>query len=420
MRRSFLFLQGPHGPFFYLLGKQLRHAGHEVRRVGFNGADRAFWPDGGSYHAYRAPLPDWPASIESLLDEGVTDLVLYGDTREVHITAMHAARSRGLRVHVFEEGYLRPYWVTYERDGANGHSPLASMSLDEIRAKLPKEVAEPRSAPAHWGDLRQHIFYGALYHGLVMATRRSYPAYRSHRDRGVGAEFRLYLRRLMLMPAAALRRRISTARIRAGGYPYHVALLQLAHDSSALAHSPFRTPAEFVESVVGGFAQGAPRHHHLVFKAHPLEDGRAGIARTIIETARRHAVSDRVHYLLGGKLGPLLDEASSAVTVSSTSAHQALWRGLPVKAFGEAVFCKPGITSQAPIAAFFAQPDPPDPAAYADLRAFMLRSSQLRGSYYSRGGRRQLLRIICDRMFADEAPYEMSNATPATQLTLVR
>ena len=38
---------------------------------------------------------------------------------------------------------------------------------------------------------------------------------------------------------------------------------------------------DFLTLVIEGFAQGAPAHHHLVFKAHPLEDGRAPIAREI-------------------------------------------------------------------------------------------------------------------------------------------
>lgn len=43
--RVFLFLQGPHGPFFHALAKMLRVAGARVWRVGFNAGDRAFWFD---------------------------------------------------------------------------------------------------------------------------------------------------------------------------------------------------------------------------------------------------------------------------------------------------------------------------------------------------------------------------------------
>ena len=44
---------------------------------------------------------------------------------------------------------------------------------------------------------------------------------------------------------------------------------------------------EFLAVVMDGFAKGAPPHHHLVFKAHPLEDGRVPLRAEI--TRRTHA-----------------------------------------------------------------------------------------------------------------------------------
>ncbi|MDE4131797.1 hypothetical protein PXK00_01650, partial [Phaeobacter sp. QD34_3] len=51
--RRFLFLQGPHGPFFNGLGKMLRAAGCAVWRVGFNAGDSTFWRHRDSYIPYR-------------------------------------------------------------------------------------------------------------------------------------------------------------------------------------------------------------------------------------------------------------------------------------------------------------------------------------------------------------------------------
>ena len=114
--RVFLFLQGPHGPFFDGLGRMLRAAGCTVWRVGFNAGDRAFWFDPRSYIPYSGTIEDWRGAFGQLVDaRHVTDIVLYGDTRPVHAEAVAEARARGLRIHVFEEGYMRPYWVTYER-----------------------------------------------------------------------------------------------------------------------------------------------------------------------------------------------------------------------------------------------------------------------------------------------------------------
>jgi capsular polysaccharide export protein len=400
----------------------LRAAGAQVWRVGFNLGDRVFWP-GPGYIAWKGDAADWPKTLAALLDgHGITDLVLYGDTRPVHATAARIAKERGLTVHVFEEGYLRPYWVTYERGGANGHSRLMDFSVADMQRALARVDTDLPDAPGTWGDMRQHMFWGALYHGFVMAGFRAYPGFRPHRALTVGQEFLLYLKRFVLMPLHRIERRLATRRIRYGGFPYHLVLLQLEHDASFRDHSPFATMAEFLSLVIAGFAKGAPSHHHLVFKAHPLEDGRAPIASEIRRLAAEYGLQGRLHFVRGGKLAQVMNDARSAVTVNSTAGQQALWRGLPLRTFGAAVYAKPEFVSSQPLERFFASPDRPDTRAYRDYRRFLLETSQVVGGFYSTRGRRALLRQVVDLMLADEDPYQAlihGNAAPRQQLRLV-
>jgi capsular polysaccharide export protein len=422
-RHVFLFLQGPHGPFFARLGRMLNRAGAEVWRVGFNAGDSAFWPDRASYMPFRGMPEAWADTLDAMLDvKDVTDIVLYGDTRPIHAEAVRQARARGLRIHVFEEGYMRPYWVTYERGGSNGNSRLMNLSVERMRTDLEQSDMDSALPPASWGDMRHHIFYGAVYHFFVLAMNRRYRSFKPHRAITVRKEFALYLQRLLLMPAQAIDRRLATWRIRHGGFPYHLALLQLEHDSSFQMHSPFATMADFLETVVIGFARGAPKHHHLVVKAHPLEDGRAPVRRDLRRLARAHGVTGRVHYVRGGKLAQLLDEARSAVTVNSTAAQQVLWRGIPLKTFGEAVYAKPEFVSTKPLADFFAGAERPDRKAYTDYRRYLLETSQIAGGFYSARGRRQLLRQAVDMMLSADDPYDAlhsGTAAPRQQLRLV-
>ncbi len=405
--KSFLFLKGPHGPFFGQLARMLRRTGAQCHRVGFNAGDRAFWRHRSSYIAFDQPLEDWPARLVQIVHTlGVTDLVLYGDTRPVHARAVEVARDLSLRLHVFEEGYLRPYWVTYERGGSNGNSRLMQLDLTRIRAGLGARPAVLPEAPDHWGDMREHIFYGALYHWFVMFANRRYRHFQPHRDIPVAREFQLYLNRLLLMPAHAASRIAATRAIKRSGFPYHLVLLQLEHDASFRAHSPLASMTEFIARVTKGFATGAPDHHHLVFKAHPLEDGRVPLAREIARLARENGLAGRVHFLRGGKLARLLDGAQSAVTVNSTAGQQALWRGLPLATFGAAIYAKPGLVSRQPIAEFFADPARPDVEAYRDFRHFLLATSQVAGGFYAARARRQLLRRVTDMMLHDLDPYD--------------
>ncbi len=158
-----------------------------------------------------------------------------------------------------------------------------------MQAALAQLDMDLPDAPARWGDMRQHVFYGALYHYFVLTRNGAYRNFRPHRAIAVGKEFQLYLRRLLLMPVHKVERFLATQRIKLGGFPYHLVLMQLEHDASFQMHSPFSTMSEFMALCIEGFAKGAPQHHHLVFKAHPLEDGRAPVA----EDVRRFAESIR-------------------------------------------------------------------------------------------------------------------------------
>ena len=110
------------------------------------------------------------------------------------------------------------------------------------------------------------------------------------------------------------------------------------------------------------------------------------------------------------------------MTVNSTAAQQALWRGLPTRTFGAAVYAKPEFVSSQPLPEFFAQPSRPDSRAYRDYRRYLLETSQIAGGFYSAKGRRELLRQVVDMMLSTEDPYDAlrsGNAAPRQQLRVV-
>ncbi|MDZ7708949.1 MAG: hypothetical protein U5K36_01600 [Roseovarius sp.] len=188
-----------------------------VWRVGFNAGDRAFWPRSAPATSPIATAPERLAGDprRRCIADAAASPISCSTAIPAPIHAERRARSRarrGLTVHVFEEGYLRPYWVTYERGGANGHSRLMRMSVDEMRAALADSDAEAPAAPARWGDMREHVFYGALYHWFVLFREPAATAISARTARSTcAAEFRLYLRRLLLMPVHALDRRAGHA-----------------------------------------------------------------------------------------------------------------------------------------------------------------------------------------------------------------
>ena len=144
-----------------------------------------------------------------------------------------------------------------------------------------------------------------------------------------------------------------------------------------------------------------------------MESGQSPLRRIIRQAASRHRIAARTHYLRGGKLAQILDQARSAVTVNSTSGQQALWRGIPLKAFGTAVFSKPEFVSDQPLPDFFAAPQRPDAKAYREYRQFLLETCQIPGGFYSASGRQQLLRHLIDMMLDDRDPYDALLSRPS-------
>lgn len=403
----YLFLQGPHGPFFRDLAQRLKRQGAAVLKVGFCRADDREWARAGPYQAFTGRPEEWSDWLSALLAErAVTDIVLYGDTRFHHAEAIRLAEQAGVTVHCFEEGYLRPFWVTYERGGTNGRSRLMGLSAPRLAEASRMADYDVAPAPPIWGAAWRHAYHGFRHHLDLMLPDRTYPHYEPHRELGVWRELGLYLKRLVVLPLLFPQRRWRERRLLRSGKLYHLVLLQMAIDSSMRDHSDWRCVGDFVERCVDAFAAGAPRDHHLVFKAHPFEDGRESLERRASAVARRLGVADRVVFLQGGKLGPLLDRARSAVTVNSTAGQQALWRGLPLSLHGAAVYGKPEFVDEQPLEGFFRRPSPPDAVAYREFRQFLLMSSQLRGGFYGAAGRRRVVDAAVPKMLDPLDPYE--------------
>ena len=405
-KRMFLFLQGPHGPFFSQLACALESYGHATNQIGFNQGDKIFWANKRSFIPFTLPLHAWSGFLQrEFREKQITDLVIYNDTRPFHKTAIQAAHARGINVHIFEEGYLRPYWITYERDGSNGNSKLMSLAQSAVVPDHLTRGPDPVHAPCHWGDMREHIFYGAVYHWCILCANRQFPNFTSHREISIRKEFRLHLKQLVFTPARIAARFWANLTLKFGTFPYHLILMQLQHDSAFQNHSPFKTNASFLELTLRSFANNAPPHHHLVIKAHPLEDGRSEIAYHLRRLGTKFGINRRIHYLPGGKLAHVLDPALSVVTVNSTAGQQALWRGIPVKTLGQAIYNHDKFISKQSLDAFFAHPKAPNLQAYKAFRNFLLQTSQIPGGFYSKAGRQQAIAQLAKKMFHPLDPY---------------
>jgi capsular polysaccharide export protein len=380
-QRSVLMLQGLMGPMFRRLGEGLMRRGHRVHKVNFNGGDRAFWRLPGGIE-YRGTKEDWPDSLARLLDaHGVTDVMLFGDSRDYHRAATRVCATRGVAVHVFEEGYIRPDWVTMEIGGVNGNSslPRDPRWYRETAAALPP-VPEHAKVPS---SFRRRALEGLVYNAADVLTRWRYPHWSNHRPwhplvEAMGWMRKLSRRREREAAAAALAARIGTQQ-----EPYFLFPLQLDSDAQIRIHSPFAGIADALQMVIESFARHAPPEVRLVVKEHPLDNGVRDWEQETADIAERSGVAGRVDYLAAGDIEQISRRALGMVTINSTSGTLGLAQGVPVVVLGQAVYDIPDITHQAGLDCFWHRPAPPDLATFAAFRRILIEHCLIPGGFFS-------------------------------------
>jgi capsular polysaccharide export protein len=381
--RTFLFLQGLASPFFRRLGGALLARGFNVTRINLNVGDEIFWRLGGSV-AYRGRLSAWPDFLSNFIEErGVTDLVLFGDGRPYHRAAVETARLHGVDVHVFEEGYFRPNWITLESGGVNGFSRLPR-NPQAIR-QLAADLAESDVRHEHIrGDMRLRTLWDVTYNVANVAFPYFYPFYRRHRPQHPLVEYAGWLSRIVKKRAEARRADEVEAQLATGEGRYFLLPLQLDSDYQIRLHSPFSAMTEVVDFVARSFAANARPTDRLVVKLHPLDNGLVNRRRLTGITARKTKLGDRLLYLDGGHGPSLLDGAAGVVVVNSTIGTLAVSRGRPTIALGQAIYDMPGLTHQGTLESFWREPTPPDPDFAQDFRRVVTAQTQLNGGFYSK------------------------------------
>jgi capsular polysaccharide export protein len=396
-RRAYLFLQGPPGPFFFWLGATLREHGFPVHRINFNGGDRSDWRDGAVDYSGRAQ--DWPHFFDRfVVKHGITDLILFGDCRPLHEAAHGMAVLRKLRIHVFEEGYIRPDWVTMELDGVNGHSTLSKDPRWYLeRARTLPPLPDLPSIPAREGRRWREA---AGYYARSILQSWRFPHYESHRPDPWVAEAIGWGVRL-LGEKAAQRRTVATLET-VEDLSHFLLPLQLSSDHQIRVHSPFANMKVAADYVIDSFARAAPRRFHLVVKQHPLDNGLVNWRRFVANAARRHGIPDRVHFVAGGNIDAMVRQARGLVTVNSTTGTLALSAGVPVTVLGSAIYDVEGITDQGLLDDFWSDPDAPNPQIYDAFCRTLLDHCLIRGGFASEEGLRLLIDAAFRKLTADE------------------
>ena len=402
--RSFLFLQGGSSPFFRRLGRRLSRDGHAVHRVNFSAGDRAYWHPLPAA-SFDGTLDDLPAYLEDRMRAwSISDVVIYGDRRPVHVPAIAIARRLGIRVQVFEEGYFRPFLMTLERGGVNGNSALPRDPdwYRKVGACLPDSQY---GAPFHSG-LFSRARHDITYEIASLANPLLFPRYRTHVPYNRWIGYGAHALRFAAMPLRASRDRQLLERLNREKGGVFLLPLQLESDVQIRYYSPYPTMSALIEHVMRSFARGAPPDARLVIKNHPLDPGFVNYERLTARLARETGITGRVDYVDTGDASPLAAHARGIVTVNSTVGMSSLMLGRPVIALGKAIYNLPGLTFQGPLDDFWRDPPPPDAELFRRFRNTVIHTTQINGGFYTRESTTLAVENCQRILLAERSPLE--------------
>ncbi len=375
-----LLLQGPMGPFFARLARFLEQHGQTVHKVNFNGGDKLFFR-GPRAVSYTGTEQSWPSWLDSFVMLNRIDaIVLFGQMRWMHVAANQLARSAGIAVYVFEEGYVRPDFVTLERGGVNGHSELPKDG-EFYRRQPAFTVARAKPTGQRF---RQMAAFAVAYNVAAILCCPKFFHYRHHRPLHPLREgyrwIRGGLRKLQRQwVERGILRELTSPEC---SKQWFLLPLQVHNDSQVRHHSRYASMESVIEEVVASFARFALPSHALVIKHHPMDRAYRNYARRIDELVQAHGLAGRVHYIHDQHLPTLLKHARGVVTLNSTAGLQALFHGAPVRTLGDCMYAVRGLVSDRPLDAFWRDPGKVDMNLYVRFRNYLVRQTQLNASFY--------------------------------------
>ena len=403
MSKRFLFLQGVSSPFFARLADRLVADGNEVAKVNFNCGDAVYWMPrkAWSFRGDLSGLPDW--LNEKFEAHGFTDVVLFGDRRPIHVSAVACAKQFGSTVHVFEEGYFRPNWVTLERGGVNRFSALPR-DPDWYLRQAPR-AAEVMHQRVHT-PLSMRAAHDIAYHLANIGNFVGYGGYRTHRPYNALVEYAGLARRFASLRLYESRDRAICDQLIKGKTPFFLLPLQLDSDAQIREFSHFPDMVEVIDTVLRSFARTAPGGIHLLIKNHPLDTGFTDYTRVIARIAAECGVKGRVHFIETGDANPLLEHAQGVVLVNSTVGTAALEAGKPVKTLADPIYNLPGLTFQGDLDDFWSTGERPDVNLMSAFRKIVMHATLVNGGFYTKDSMEMAAHGALRLLTAAKSPLE--------------
>ncbi|ECQ8687572.1 capsule biosynthesis protein [Campylobacter coli] len=374
--KNVLLLQGPVGTFFHRLAIKMKKNKTKVFKLNFNGGDFLFYPSGKRCKCDEKDLENF---YENFFKEKKTDaIVMYNDCRLIHAKAIKVAKELGIGIWIFEEGYLRPYCITFEKDGVNANSSLprdknfylsCNISTKESIKEIPggfKFMAFSTFLYWFFSFLLAPFFNNKLHH------RTLYPF-----------EFLFWFRSLYRKYLYKFTEKKLNQKIYSLEKKYFLAILQVYNDTQ-IKHHYKKSIEEFIEELILSFANHARAKSYLVFKHHPMDRGYRNYSKLINGLSQKYHIEGRIFYVHDTYLPTLLKNALGCITINSTVGLSAILESCPTKVCGNAFYNFEGLAYPKKLQFFWreAHAYKPNPSLVINFKNYLLNTNQFNGNFY--------------------------------------
>ena len=382
--KNILFLQGPMGCFFKKLDSLFREKGANTFKIGLNAGDRLF-SHRDNYMAYRGKKEDWAGFIEEFIyTHTIHQLYLFGDCRYYQSIAIEIGYRYGVEVYVFEEGYIRPNFITLEKYGVNHYSRMSrqrkfydALNLNDYPALNPKKT---------YSRVSRMILSAMAYYFMGNVFHFRYPHYEHHRGfSGFREAFfglrNLYRKQKYKMTEKGLLEKLVLDR----KDQFFFVPLQTHNDFQVLQHSGYGSIEKFIIEVIDSFSRYADKKHTLLFKHHPVDRGRRDFSAFIDKQTQRYNVEERVNIVHDLNLPTILQNAKGTITINSTVGLSSIYHNTPVITLGYALYDIKGLTNKGvALKDFWQQQTKPDKVLFEKYQRYIVYNSQLNASFYGK------------------------------------
>ncbi|EAJ8868794.1 capsule polysaccharide modification protein KpsS [Campylobacter coli] len=374
--KTVLLLQGPVGTFFHRLAIKMEKNKTKVLKLNFNGGDFFFYPNGKRCKCDEKDLENF---YESFFKEKKIDaIVMYNDCRLIHAKAIKVAKGLGIGIWIFEEGYLRPYCITFEKDGVNANSSLPRdknfyLSCSIFTQESIKEIP---------GGFKFMAFSAFLY-WLFSFLLAPFFNNKLHHRTLFPFEFLFWFRSLYRKYLYKLTEKKLNQKIYSLEKKYFLAILQVYNDTQ-IKHHYRKSIEEFIEELILSFANHARAKSYLVFKHHPMDRGYRNYSKLINELSQKYHVEGRIFYVHDTYLPTLLKNALGCITINSTVGLSAILEGCPTKVCGNAFYNFEGLAYPKKLQFFWreAHAYKPNPSLVINFKNYLLNTNQFNGNFY--------------------------------------